>query len=111
MNGLVFSVVGEARAQGPALHRRGLGFALGELGEDEVSDFAQEKIALGPFARALAHGGAAASASREWWALRDSNPQPRDYAYHFGFRRSGRGRIRGLDHAFAVPQRCCGLGG
>lgn len=41
-----------------------------------------------------------------WWALRDSNPQPRDYAYHFGFRRrtrSGERVVCGLDYAFTMP--------
>ena len=36
-----------------------------------------------------------------WWAHRDSNPEPKDYAYHFGFRRRPEA-VRGLDHAFAV---------
>lgn len=40
-----------------------------------------------------------------WWAHRDSNPEPKDYAYHFGFRRSRRGGMRGLDHAFTMSRR------
>ena len=39
-----------------------------------------------------------------WWAHWDSNPEPKDYAYHFGFRRR-LGAVRGLDHAFAVPRK------
>lgn len=34
------------------------------------------------------------------WAQRDSNPQPRDYAYHHGFHR--RFRVRGLDSTFSL---------
>ena len=36
------------------------------------------------------------------WAHRDSNPEPKDYAYHFGFRRRQLA-VRGLDHAFTMP--------
>jgi len=38
----------------------------------------------------------------EWWAHWDSNPEPKDYAYHFGFRRRLEA-VRGLDHAFTIP--------
>ncbi len=40
-----------------------------------------------------------------WWAHWDSNPEPKDYAYHSGFRRqiSGWKSVRGLDHAFTLP--------
>ena len=37
-----------------------------------------------------------------WWAHRDLNPEPKDYAYHFGFRRRQLA-VRGLDHAFTMP--------
>ena len=37
-----------------------------------------------------------------WWAHWDSNPEPKDYAYHFGFRRRLKA-VRGLDHAFTIP--------
>jgi hypothetical protein len=37
-----------------------------------------------------------------WWAHWDSNPEPKDYAYHFGFRRR-LNAVRGLDHAFTIP--------
>lgn len=40
----------------------------------------------------------------KWWAHWDSNPEPKDYAYHFGFRRRLE-TVRGLDHAFAVPRK------
>ena len=36
------------------------------------------------------------------WAHWDSNPEPKDYAYHFGFRR--RRSVRGLDHAFTLSR-------
>lgn len=38
----------------------------------------------------------------DWWAHWDSNPEPKDYAYHFGFRRGRAGGVCGLDHAFTV---------
>src|SRR5262245_852885 len=37
------------------------------------------------------------------WAHQDSNLEPRDYAYHFGFRRQG-APVRGLDCAFTVDE-------
>jgi hypothetical protein len=39
------------------------------------------------------------------WDRSDSNREPRDYAYHFGFRRPF--RVRGLDHTFTL--RVCRL--
>jgi len=36
-----------------------------------------------------------------WWAHWDSNPEPKDYAYHFGFRRQPE-VVRGLDCAFTM---------
>ena len=37
----------------------------------------------------LGYGGTtfARKAREGWWAHWDSNPEPKDYAYHFGFRR------------------------
>ena len=35
-----------------------------------------------------------------WWAHLDSNQGPKDYAYHFGFRRPF--RVRGLDYTFPL---------
>lgn len=39
------------------------------------------------------------------WDRSDSNREPRDYAYHFGFRRPF--RVRGLDYTFTL--RVCRL--
>ena len=35
-----------------------------------------------------------------WWARRDLNPGPKDYAYHYGFRRLW--RVCGLDYTFPL---------
>jgi DNA repair photolyase len=45
---------------------------------------------------------AADSRIRKWWAHSDLNREPKDYAYHFGFRRR-LNAVRGLDHAFTIP--------
>ncbi len=37
---------------------------------------------------------------RVWWARRDLNPGPKDYAYHYGFRRLW--RVCGLDYTFPL---------
>jgi len=50
---------------------------------------------------------------RVWWARRDLNPGPKDYACHHGFRRLL--RVRGLDYTFplragrlvSTPSPCC----
>jgi len=36
----------------------------------------------------------------DWWARRDLNPGPKDYAYHYGFRRPF--RVCGLDYTFPL---------
>jgi hypothetical protein len=40
------------------------------------------------------------SGLRVWWARRDLNPGPKDYAYHYGFRRLR--RVCGLDYTFPL---------